>query len=121
MDSHDHPLIAVVGVCAAGKSTLVQGLRAYGHNARRVLQEHSYVPCMWQRITNPDILIYLDCTIETTRRRRNDRHFESWILDEERHRLRHAREHSDLYIATDDLTPGEILSLALVLVNEHSF
>ena len=65
MDASHRPLIAVVGVCAAGKSTLVQALRAEGFNARQVLQEHSYVPNMWQRITNPDLLIYLDCTIET--------------------------------------------------------
>ncbi len=71
---------------------------------------------MWQRITNPDLLIYLDCSIDTTRLRRNDRNFESWILDEERRRLAHAREHCDLYIATDDLTPEEILARALAFV-----
>ncbi len=112
----DCPLIAVVGVCAAGKSTLVKGLRERGFNAREVLQEHSYVPNMWQRITKPDLLIFLDCSIETTRMRRSDRHFESWLLDEERHRLRHAREHCDLYVATDDLTPDEILVQSLALL-----
>lgn len=121
MVSGDRPLIAVVGVCAAGKSTLVRSLRAHGFNAREVLQEHSYVPAMWQRITNPDILIFLDCSIETTRNRRKDRHFESWMLDEERHRLRHAREHCDLYIATDSLSPDAILAQALVLVDKYSF
>ena len=110
------PLIAVVGVCAAGKSTLVAGLRAHGYNARQVLQEHSYVPYMWRRITNPDLLIVLDCSIDTTRARRNDREFEAWILEAERHRLQHAREHCDLYIATDDLTPAEILAQTLALV-----
>ncbi len=121
MDLDDRPLIAVVGVCAAGKSTLVKGLRAHGFNARQVLQEHSYVPYMWQRITNPDILIFLDCAIETTRMRRGDRHFESWLLDEERHRLRHARAHCDLYIATDELSPDEILVRSLALVHSHAF
>jgi deoxyadenosine/deoxycytidine kinase len=100
-------------VCAAGKSTLAAGLRAHGFNARQVLQEHSYVPTMWRRITNPDLLIYLDCSIETTRARRKDRHFEAWILEEERHRLRHAREHCDLYIPTDGLGPDEVLERAL--------
>lgn len=121
MDPNDRPLIAVVGVCSAGKSTLVKGLQAHGFNARQVLQEHSYVPTMWQRITSPDILIFLDCTIETTRIRRNDRHFESWLLDEERHRLRHAREHCDLYIATDELAPDEVLAQSLALVNRYAF
>ncbi len=121
MATDDHPLIAVVGVCAAGKSTLVKGLRAHGLNAREVLQEHSYVPNMWQRITKPDVLIFLDCSIETTRMRRSDRHFESWLLDEERHRLRHAREHCDLYIATDELTADEILAQSLTLLNKDAF
>lgn len=112
------PLIAVVGVCASGKSTLVAGLRAHGFNARQVLQEHSYVPYMWQRITNPDLLIYLDCSIETTRARRHDREFEAWILEEERRRLQHAREHCHLYIPTDSLTPDEILALAVAFVAE---
>jgi deoxyadenosine/deoxycytidine kinase len=114
------PLIAVVGVCASGKSTLVAGLRAHGFNARQVLQEHSYVPYMWQRITDPDLLIYLDCSIDTTRSRRNDRHFEAWILEEERARLQHARAHCDLYIATDDLTPDEILRQAVAFLARSS-
>ncbi len=114
------PLIAVVGVCASGKSTLVAGLRAHGFNARQVLQEHSYVPYMWQRITNPDLLIYLDCTIETTRARRHDRNFERWILDEERRRLEHAREHCHLYLSTDRLTPDEILSRAVAFLRSNA-
>jgi deoxyadenosine/deoxycytidine kinase len=107
-----------VGVCASGKSTLVAGLRAHGLNARQVLQEHSYVPYMWRRITNPDLLIYLDCSIDTTRARRHDRNFEAWILERERLRLQHAREHCDLYIATDHLTPSEILAQALAFLKQ---
>jgi hypothetical protein len=121
MSVRDHPLIAVVGVCAAGKSTLAAGLRAAGWNARQVLQEHSYVPYMWRHITNPDILIYLDCALETTRLRRHDPNFPDWIHANERHRLRHAREHCDLYIVTDELTPEQILELALGFVSKHSF
>jgi cytidylate kinase len=103
------PLVAVVGVCASGKSTLAQGLRAHGWRARQVLQEHSFVPDMWRRITNPDVLIYLDAQLETTRRRRHDPEFPAWILDEERHRLRHARQHCDIYVETDELAPAEVL------------
>lgn len=127
MTAPDRPLIAVVGVCASGKSTLAAGLRALGWNARQVLQEHSYVPYMWQRITNPDILIYLDCTLDTTRLRRKNPDFPDWMHANERHRLRHARAHCDLYIATDDLTPEEILARALEFVSRsqgasaHSF
>jgi hypothetical protein len=101
------PLIAVVGPCAAGKSSLVQRLRARGYNARCVAQDHSYVPDMWRRITAPDLLIYLDAELSTIARRRSI----GWIertLNDERHRLRHARQHCDLYLPTDDLTEKEV-------------
>lgn len=107
------PLIAVVGVCAAGKSTLVTGLRAAGWNARQVAQEHSYVPDMWRRITDPDILIYLDAELATVQRRRRDPSFDEALLTEERHRLRHARRHCDIYLPTDALTPEQVLAAVL--------
>lgn len=107
------PLVAVVGVCASGKSTLAQALRTRGWRARQILQEHSFVPDMWRRITNPDILIYLDAGLETMRLRRRDPEFPAWILDEERYRLRHARQHCDIYLQTDGLTPIEVLEQIL--------
>ncbi|MCX7671192.1 MAG: hypothetical protein N2439_14125 [Anaerolineae bacterium] len=107
------PLIAVVGVCAAGKSTLVEGLRAHGWNARQVAQEHSYVPDMWRRITRPDILIYLDAELATVQHRRRDASFDAALLAEERRRLRHARQHCDIYLPTDALTPEEVLTVVL--------
>src|SRR5512144_1418394 len=105
MTVRESPLIAVVGVCASGKSTLVAGLRAQGYNVRQVLQEHSYVPYMWQRITAPDLLIYLDAQLETIRARRRDPEFPVWLFEQELARLAHAREHCDLYISTDEMTP----------------
>lgn len=107
------PLIAVVGVCAAGKTTLASGLRARGFNARAILQEHSYVPAMWQRITQPDILIYLEAGLDTVRRRRNDPDFPAWLYEQELDRLRHARAHCHLTLATDELTPGEIQDMVV--------
>lgn len=106
------PLIAIVGVCAAGKSTLAAGLRSRGYNARGVLQEHSYVQTMWQKITRPDVLIYLDASLENVRRRRNDPGFPADLYEQELIRLRHARAHCHLYINTDDLTPAEVLAAA---------
>lgn len=106
--ARDRRRIAVVGPCAAGKSTLVQRLRALGYDAHEPAQEHSGVPDMWQRITKPDVLIYLDAGLSTiARRRRID-----WgqpYLDELNRRLRHARQHADLYLPTDDLTPEQVL------------
>jgi adenylate kinase family enzyme len=108
MPDEQRPLIAIVGPCAAGKSTLAAHLRALGYNAREVVQEHSYVPTMWQRITNPDYLIYLDVSWEVARQRRpTDAGPKRWA--EQHHRLRHARQHADLYIPTDGLTPDEVL------------
>jgi deoxyadenosine/deoxycytidine kinase len=106
------PLIAIVGPCASGKSLLVQALRERGYNAREVAQEHSYVPDMWQQITQPDTLIYLDVSWEIARQRRPTDAGEHWWI-EQAHRLRHARQYADLYIRTDDLTPQEILDEVL--------
>ena len=62
--------VAVVGPCASGKSTLTAALRAAGYEARMPAQEHSYVPDMWRRLVDPDVLIYLDISYEALRERR---------------------------------------------------
>ncbi len=111
------PLIAVVGPCAAGKSLLVQALRARGYNAREVAQEHSYVPTMWQRVTHPDLLIYLDVSWQVACRRRPTDAGANWWAELSR-RLRHARRHAHLYIHTDGLTPQEVLDRTLDFLKE---
>lgn len=66
------------------------------------------MPQMWRRLTNPDILIYLDVSFPLTIQRRNL----DWTLDEyteQLHRLDHAREHADLYVNTSTLSPSEVL------------
>jgi hypothetical protein len=108
--------IAVVGVCASGKSTLAAALRVRGFVAREVSQEHSYVPYMWQRVSNPDILIFLDAGLDAIRQRRSDPQWPQWILELEVARLRHARGFCDLYIMTDRLPPERVLHLALALL-----
>jgi hypothetical protein len=112
-----YPLIAVVGPCASGKSLLVDTLRARGYNVREVAQEHSYVPAMWQRFTQPDLLVYLDVSWVVARRRRpTNAGARRW--DEQAHRLRHARQHAHLYIHTDELTPGQISNRVLAFLKE---
>ena len=108
-------MIAIVGPCASGKSLLVRTLQTLGYNAREVAQEHSYVPAMWQRITRPDLLIYLDVSWETARRRRRTDAKSDWWA-EQAHRLRHARQHADLYIPTDELTPQEVTHTTLAFL-----
>lgn len=105
----DSPLIAVVGPCSAGKSTLTRALRAAGYQARHPAQEHSYVPNMWQRITKPDVLIYLDVTYPEARRRRPYIDGGPQRLAEQHRRLAHARAHCDFYLDTTGLSPQEVL------------
>lgn len=108
--------VGIVGPCASGKTTLTTGLKGCGFDARPIAQEHSYVPYMWQRLTNPDILIYLSVSYSLTiERRRLDWTYKEY--DEQLHRLRHAREHADLYIDTDRQTPQEVLDQALSFLN----
>ena len=113
-------MIAIVGPCASGKSLLVQTLQKLAYNAREVKQEHSYVPAMWQRITRPDLLIYLDVSWEVARRRRHTDAKSDWWV-EQAHRLRHARQHADLYISTDGLTPQEVTQTALAFLDTLQF
>ena len=105
-------LIAVVGPCASGKSLLVKHLRLAGYNAREVLQEHSYVLTMWKQVTAPDWLIYLDVSWRVACQRRSIGAGPGWWLELST-RLRHAREHSDLYIQTDDIGPDQVLNKAV--------
>jgi len=111
------PLIGVVGPCASGKSLLVGALRAQGYNAREVAQEHSYVPTMWQCFTQPDLLVYLDVSWEVACQRRPTDAGADWWAEQAR-RLRHARQHADLYIHTDGLTPQEVLDRVLAFLSD---
>jgi deoxyadenosine/deoxycytidine kinase len=104
--------IVIVGPCAAGKTTLAQALRARGYVARQIAQEHSYVPDMWLKLSRPETLIYLDASFE----RCTERKRLSWTeaeYAEQRHRLRHAREHCQIYINSDALTPEQVLAAAI--------
>lgn len=111
-------VIGIVGPCAAGKTTLIAGLKQHGYEqVRHVAQEHSYVPHMWQRLVHPDVLIYLDVSYPLTiLRRKMD--WDEAEYTEQLHRLRHARQHADLYIQTDALTVEEVLDKALVYLGK---
>jgi thymidylate kinase len=102
------PRIAIVGPCGAGKTTLAEQLQALGLQARQIAQEHSYVPAMWQILTRPDILIYLDASfVICSQRKRLD-----WTPAdhaEQLRRLAHARAHCDIYVQSDWRTPEEVL------------
>ncbi len=106
------PKIAIVGPCGAGKSTLVEGLRSLGIDAKEIAQEHSYVPSMWQKITQPDILIFLDSSYKFSTSRKNFNWSHSDYAEQVR-RLHHARKNCDIYIQTDNLSPEEVLEEVL--------
>jgi deoxyadenosine/deoxycytidine kinase len=109
-------LIGIVGPCGSGKSTLIAGLEKAGYKCRHIAQEHSYVPYMWQRITNPDVLIFLEASFPTCTRRRQL----NWTqadYEEQIHRLSHAHQNAHLVIATDDLSPADVLQAALTFLS----
>lgn len=117
--SQNQPVIGIVGVCASGKSTLIKGLKQHGINPRHIAQEHSYVKDMWKRITNPDVLIFLDASYPVTRDRRQIDWTEADWAEQQR-RLRHAREHADFYINTDSLTVEQVLESVIDFVKRGS-
>lgn len=107
-----YPVIAVVGVCASGKSSLVSRLKDLGINCRHIAQEHSYVKDMWQRLVHPDYLICLDVSYPATISRKKL----NWTIseyDEQLRRIHHARAHASLIIDTDTHTLDEEIDLVI--------
>lgn len=111
-------LIGVVGPCAAGKSTLVSQLQARDILAKNIAQEHSYVPNMWQILTHPDILIYLDVSFSKAVQRRKLNWTES-EFNRQLNRLEHARNHADLIIFTDEINEIEVLEKVLAYLKDQ--
>jgi len=108
--------IAVVGVCAAGKTTLVQGLKDAGFDAYNVAQEHSCIRAFWNK-HKPDVLVMIDATLPAIKKRRRV----SWTEERlvvQHERLKDARAHADLYIQTDDLSAAEVLEKVVAFLRE---
>jgi len=109
------PLVGIVGPCGSGKTTLTHSLEQHQIQVRHIAQEHSYVPDMWQRISHPNLLIYLEVSFENATKRRKL----NWTIpeyEEQLHRLRHAREHADLVLKTDQISPDEVLHAVLQFI-----
>jgi len=111
--------VAVVGACASGKSTLVTALREAGYDARHVAQEHSYVPYMWQRISQPDVLVYLDVDYRSIKSRRPRLNFKPEHLVEQNRRLAHARQNCHLYLDTRELSLEVVRDQTLSFLRQY--
>lgn len=109
-------LIGVVGPCGSGKSTLTDALDTLGYNTRHIAQEHSYVKDMWRRLTNPDILVFLQASYPVTMQRRALDWTEAEYAEQQR-RLEHAREHANLIVNTDTLSINEVLERVLSFID----
>ena len=112
---HGEFIIAIVGPCASGKSTLARGLAERGIRARQVVQEHSFVPEMWQVIAQPDLLVYLDASFQTCSQRKN-LNWRQRDYDEQNLRLAHAKENCDLLIQTDGQSEANVLEEVLSIL-----
>jgi guanylate kinase len=112
-------LIGIVGPCGSGKSTLTAALDSLGYSTRHIAQEHSYVKDMWKRITNPNVLIFLQVSYAVSLQRRPMDWTEA-DYNEQQRRLSHAREHADLYLDTDRLSVNEVLERVLDFVRART-
>ena len=110
--------VVLVGICGSCKSTLAQGLRPLGYGVKECRQEHSEVPHMWQVLSRPDVLIFLDAS-EQTVHMRGRRFLVDSIVPDQRRRLRHARQHCDLYVLTDDLTAAQVLGQVAAFLSSY--
>lgn len=91
--------IAVVGYCASGKSSVVRALRDAGYDAEAVAQEHSVIDELWNHHT-PELVIFLDVTLEQIRSRRDNPRWPGWIYELQRERLMSARRRADIVVDT---------------------
>lgn len=101
--------VVVVGPCAAGKSTLAEGLRRLGFAAMPVGQEHSDIASLW-RHTEPDVVVALDADLETIRRRRGEAAWPEWLYRTQERRLAEARHAAALRIDTATMAPEDVLA-----------
>lgn len=99
--------VAVVGVSAAGKSTLVLQLRLRGYDAHCVPQEHSSVRDLaWE--LGYRYVVVLDADIETVRLRREVGYGPERVQIE-RDRLKAAFARAVVHLRTDGLDPREVV------------
>jgi signal recognition particle receptor subunit beta len=109
--------IAVVGVCASGKTTIVRALRQAGYDAYVVAQEHSIIPDLWRR-SRPDHVVVLEADLETIRQRRGPA-WPEWLYRTQCDRLADARANATVTIDTGALTVDETVRAILAAIESR--
>lgn len=109
--------IAIVGVCASGKTTLVKGLRTAGFDAYNVAQEHSCIHNFWHK-REPDLLVMIDATLPAIKKRRLVFWTEERLVTQHA-RLADARAHADLYLQTDTLSAAQVLEQVIAFIRAY--
>ena len=74
---------------------------------------------MWKRITNPDVLIFLQASFPVTRQRKNKMIY--WAeadYEEQQRRLSHALAHADLLLETDTLSIQDVIGQTLAFIGK---
>ena len=110
--------IAIVGVCASGKTTLVAGLKAAGFDAYNVAQEHSGIHDFWAK-RHPDILVMIDATMPAIHKRRVV-YWDESRLEVQHKRLADAKAHADLYIQTDQYNAQQVRDKVIDFVQAYN-
>jgi thymidylate kinase len=72
---------------------------------------------MWQHITKPDILIFLDVSFPVCQQRR-PLNWKFSDFEEQQKRLAHARLHANLTINSDDFSIAEILTTVINFLHD---
>lgn len=98
--------VAIVGVSAAGKSTLAESLRERGYDAHCLPQEHSSVRDLARELGYGHVVVLL-ASIEAVRRRRRVG-YGTERVEIERGRLKSAMARAVVCVDTDRLTPQEV-------------
>lgn len=117
MAEQNKPIVGLVGPCKSGKTVLKRKLEKHGWRVRHIAQEHSFAPDMWKKIANPDVLIFLEVSYESTLAR-SSLGWNRSEYEEQLRRLKHAREHAHLRIDTNPLTPEEVANQAIRFLEE---
>ncbi len=103
--------IVIVGVCAAGKSTLAERLRGTGLRARTIAQEHSCIPGLWRQ-AGAAVTVYLHASFPAVTERRTSL-MNQHMYDAQLARLAQARAGASVQVDTTHLTADQVYTRVL--------